>query len=53
MSCHSTNVEPSKAVFINGHSHAGLVTHKCSLEEHSTEQKCKCKCGAEWVRNYK
>lgn len=57
--CRSTSVMPSQDIQVNGINHAGLVTHRCKLNEdkHTTDANgndiCECVCEVRWLKNYK
>lgn len=50
--CKGTCVQPHREIFINGHDHAGLVTHRCRLEEHE-DISCQCSCNFVFTKPFK
>lgn len=50
--CQGTNVQAHREIYINGHDHAGLVTHRCRLEEHE-DTSCQCGCGHIFTKPFK
>ena len=45
--CRFTIVLSYTKIVFNGYEHAGVLTHRCSLEK-GHKEKCKCKCGVEF-----
>ena len=48
--CQSVTVEASTSLVINGHEHAGTVSHRCHLDQGHREQ-CSCLCGKYWMKH--
>lgn len=57
MTCTGSTVAPTQKIIIGDVAHAGLVTHKCSLEPKNHDQVdgkeiCQCACGHRWLKNF-
>lgn len=47
--CKSTSVESKPDLLLAGIPHAGVITHRCSLEEGHADA-CICECGKRWQK---
>lgn len=50
--CKGSCVQPHHEIQINGHNHAGVITHVCSREEHE-DTSCVCVCSHRFTRPFK